>query len=54
MEAKPAHNQKAENAPKSGPKEGQNREGAPRRSNNRRRRYYNNNKPKTGVENKQA
>ena len=53
VEAKPAHNQKAENAPKSGPKEGQNREGAPRRSNNRRRRYYNN-KPKTGGENKQA
>ena len=53
VEAKPAHNQKAENAPKSGPKEGQNREGAPRRSNNRRRRYYNN-KPKAGGENKQA
>ena len=53
VEAKPAHNQKAENAPKSGPKEGQNREGAPRRNNNRRRRYYHN-KPKAGGENKQA
>ena len=53
VEAKPAQNQKAENAPKSGPKEGQNREGAPRRNNNRRRRYYHN-KPKAGGENKQA
>ena len=53
VEAKPAQNQKAENAPKSASKEGQNREGAPRRSNNRRRRYYHN-KPKAGGENKQA
>ena len=53
MEAKPAQNQKAENAPKSASKEGQNREGTPRRSNNRRRRYYHN-KPKAGGENKQA
>ena len=53
VEAKPAQNQKAENAPKSASKEGQNREGTPRRSNNRRRRYYHN-KPKAGGENKQA
>ncbi len=54
VEAKPAHAQNPEAAPKPGPKEGQNREGAPRRSNNRRRRYHHNSKPKTGGENKQA
>ena len=52
VEAKPAQNQKAENTAKPGPKEGQNREGSPRRSNNRRR--YHHNKPKAGGENKQA
>ena len=51
VEAKPAHAQTPENT--AGPKEGQNREGAPRRNNNNRRRYHHN-KPRTGGENKQA
>ena len=52
VEAKPAHPQNPEAAPKPAAKEGQSREGTPHR-NNRRRRYYHN-KPKTGGENKQA
>lgn len=51
--AKPARAQDPEAGPRPGPREGQSREGTPRRG-KYRRRYYHNNKPKAGGENKQA